>query len=65
MYECRITEKKFERLKKIQSLNFSFSNLLVMLIKQLNLTVRHPDQFITVIYLNKVPPHSLTILENI
>lgn len=42
VYECKLSEKKFDRLKKMQSLNFNFSNVLAMLIKLLNLCDKFP-----------------------
>jgi hypothetical protein len=64
IYECRINEKKFDRLRKVQSLNFNFSNFLSMLIKQLGLCEKFPDKYQTALYL-KPRPYCFTILENI
>ena len=42
IYECKINDKKFDRLKKMQNLNFSFNNVLPMIIKLLNLCDKYP-----------------------
>ena len=62
---CRIDEKKFERIRKTQHLNFGFQNLLGMLIKQVQLCQKSLNQFSAVFYINRVSAHRLDLLENI
>lgn len=65
IYETRLNDKIFEKIKKLQNLNFSFQNFMVMLIKQLNLCAKQPEQYTTVLYINKAGMHNLIIMENI
>ena len=65
VYECKLNERKFDRIRKSQNLNFGFSNLLPMLVKQLTLCDKFPEQYLLVLYLNKTSCHQLNIVENI
>lgn len=65
VYECKLNEQKFERLRKLQNLNFGFSSLLPMLIKQLTRCDKFPEQYLLVLYLNLTTCHQLTLVENI
>lgn len=52
-------------MKKLQNLNFSFQNLLSMLIKQLTLCDKNLNQYSAVFYINKISLHRLDFIENI
>lgn len=65
VYECKLNDRKFDRIRKSQNLNFGFSNLLPMLIKQLTLCDKFPEQYLLVLYLSQTSCHQLTIVENI
>ena len=51
-YICEIDIKRFERYRKGQSLNFSFNQFLTMLVKQLNLCYKSPEQYSALLHLN-------------
>lgn len=65
VFECKVDERKFERIRKMQSLNFNYNSLLGMLTKQLNLCDKYPEQYLLVLYLNHSCSHQLTFVENI
>ena len=65
MYLSDIDEKRFEKIKKAQQLNFGYSSLLAMLIKQVNLCQKEMNQYSCVLFLNKISSHRLDILENL
>ena len=58
-------DKKFDKIKKNQQLNFGFSNLLGMLVKQLNLCLKEMDKYSCVFYINQISNHRLDIYENL
>ena len=60
--EERIDDKKFNWIRKHQSLNFNFEALLPMLIKQFDLCDKHPKQYAIVLYLQSQGKHRLTII---
>lgn len=64
VYESRLDAKKFERIKKVQSLNFNFSSFLSMLIKLLGYCDKFPMQYTCVLYISQTSSHRFTILEN-
>lgn len=43
MYICWLDAKKYEAIRKTQHLNFSFDQLLPMLIKQISLSQKNMD----------------------
>lgn len=61
-YVSKIDDKKFEKMKKMQQLNFNFQNLLSMLVKQLSLCDKNINQYSAVFYLNKISAHKLDFL---
>lgn len=65
MYLSDIDEKRFDKIKKTQQLNFNFSSLLQMLIKQINLCQKEMNNFSCVLIINKISSHRLDILENL
>jgi len=58
-------DKAFEKIRKNQHLNFPFSSLIQMLIKQIQLCQKNINQYNAVLFLNKISSHRLDLLENI
>lgn len=65
MYLSDIDEKRFDKIKKAQQLNFNFGSLLQMLTKQINLCQKEMNNFSCVLIINKITNHRLDILENL
>lgn len=63
LYICWLDIKKFDSIKKAQHLNFSFDQLLPMLIKQISLSQKSLDEYSSVLYLSSDnSPHHLDLL---
>jgi hypothetical protein len=60
-----IDAKSFEKIKKTQHLNFSFEQLLPMLIKQISLIQKDVNFYSAVFEVNEVSSHHLRLLESI
>jgi hypothetical protein len=65
VFVCRLDDKGFDRIRKIQHLNFPFTSLVPMLIKQVQLCLKNVNQYSAVLTLNKISAHRLDLLENI
>jgi hypothetical protein len=65
VFVCRLDDKGFDRIRKIQNLNFPFTSLVPMLIKQVQLCLKNVNQYSAVLTLNKISAHRLDLLENI
>lgn len=65
VYICKMDQKKFEKIKKQQGINFPFSNLLSMLVKQLELCDKQLNQYAAIFYLNPNSNPRLDFIENI
>ena len=60
-----VDERRFEKIKKNQQLNFSFTYFLPMLTKQLRLCQKEMNQYSCVLFHNKISEHRLEIIENL
>ena len=62
VYICKVDEKMFDKIRKSQHLNFPFSSLTQMLIKQVQLCQKNVNQYNAVLYLNKISSNRLDLL---
>ena len=62
VYICRLDEKMFDKIRKGQHLNFPFSSLIQMLVKQVQLCQKNVNQYNAVLYLNKISSNRLDLL---
>lgn len=65
VYVCRMDQKRFQKVKKQQGINFPFSHLLAMLVKQLQLCDKQISQYAAIFYLNPNASPRLDFIQNI